>query len=117
MKHYMQVFSRCETAILAAALRPTVRWSYKPYLLPRIDLGNTRQYSRTTRLAFGAARIVWAKMKRKAPPTKAAPPSKKSRPQLPDYHLSPQVKDEGGHAVWPAPKDSLKLARDLIVEW
>ena len=57
-------------------------------------------------------------MKRKEAPSNAkGPKAKKQRPHVPDYHLTPTVKDEHGEAIWPAPKDEMKAARDFILEW
>jgi len=57
-------------------------------------------------------------MKRKAPtsstPTKA---SKKPREKEPDYHATPSLRDQDGDIVWPAPKDQMQRARDIILEW
>ncbi|KAK4508099.1 hypothetical protein PRZ48_001837 [Zasmidium cellare] len=58
--------------------------------------------------------------KRKAPPTgstsKGSSPAKRARPEVPDYHLTPSVKDEDGEIQWPAPKVQIQRAREIILE-
>ncbi|OJD36571.1 dhh family protein [Diplodia corticola] len=48
--------------------------------------------------------------------SKAAPRTKKARPEVPDYHLTPSRKDDAGEIVWPAPKDQIEEAKDFIRE-
>lgn len=48
---------------------------------------------------------------------KAAPKAKKSRPQVPEYHSTPSLRDESGEIVWPAPKVQIEGARNFILEW
>ncbi|THZ88914.1 DHH family protein [Aureobasidium pullulans] len=59
-------------------------------------------------------------MKRKEPSSVAqASATKRSRARLevPDYHLSPSVRDEKtSDAIWPAPEAQMKQARDIILE-
>ncbi|KAK4988005.1 hypothetical protein LTR50_004224 [Elasticomyces elasticus] len=55
-------------------------------------------------------------MKRKDAPTKTKSMAKKPRPEVPEYHLTPSLKDEDGGIVWPAPKAQMQRARDLILE-
>jgi hypothetical protein len=59
------------------------------------------------------------KMKRGAPAAspKAGPKSKKPRVEVPEYHLTPSLRDEHGEAIWPAPKDQIEKARSIIKEW
>jgi hypothetical protein len=56
-------------------------------------------------------------MKRGISSTTASPKSKKSRIEIPEYHLSPQRRDELGAVIWPAPVSELRAARDFIQEW
>lgn len=57
-------------------------------------------------------------MKRKTPgSTTQNKPAKKPREKEPEYHLTPSVKDEDGDIIWPAPKDQMQRARDIILEW
>ena len=56
-------------------------------------------------------------MKRKAAATNGPSQTKKARPDVPEYHTTPSIKDEHGDDVWPAPKDQMKRARDIILEW
>ncbi|KAI0831003.1 DHH phosphoesterase [Hypoxylon sp. FL0890] len=56
-------------------------------------------------------------MKRNAPPiSKAAPKAKKPRPEVPDYHLTPSIRDESGDIIWPAPKAQIERARNFILD-
>lgn len=56
-------------------------------------------------------------MKRKPSPTKAESPPKKAKADIPDYHLSPSVREEGGSIQWPAPRAQIVKARQMIVDW
>ncbi|KAI5197602.1 DHH family protein [Aureobasidium subglaciale] len=41
----------------------------------------------------------------------------RARLEVPDYHLTPSVRDEvTGTAIWPAPESQMKKARDIILE-
>ncbi|RMY98612.1 hypothetical protein D0862_07501 [Hortaea werneckii] len=53
-------------------------------------------------------------MKRKAPPTKAGSPPKKAKADIPEYHLSPSVREEDGSIQWPAPRAQIEKARQMI---
>jgi len=53
-------------------------------------------------------------MKRKQDQPGSQRPAKKARPEVPEYHLTPSVKDEDGDIIWPAPKDQMSRARDII---
>ncbi|KAI7538368.1 DHH family protein [Hortaea werneckii] len=55
-------------------------------------------------------------MKRKPSPTKAESPPKKAKADIPDYHLSPSVREEGGSIQWPAPRAQIVKARQMIVD-
>ncbi|GAW10804.1 hypothetical protein ANO14919_001390 [Xylariales sp. No.14919] len=41
---------------------------------------------------------------------------KQQRPQLPEYHLTPSLRDESGEVIWPAPRDQIERARSFIRE-
>ncbi|KAI2628426.1 DHH family protein [Xylaria nigripes] len=41
---------------------------------------------------------------------------KRPRPQVPDYHLTPSLRDESGDIIWPAPRNQIENARDFIRE-
>ncbi|KAI9700949.1 MAG: hypothetical protein M1820_006594 [Bogoriella megaspora] len=43
-------------------------------------------------------------------------PSKKPRPEVPDYHATASIRDSLGEIIWPAPKDQIKTATDFILE-
>ncbi|CAJ2513998.1 Uu.00g021170.m01.CDS01 [Anthostomella pinea] len=47
---------------------------------------------------------------------KGAPRAKKPRPEVPEYHLTPSLRDESGEAIWPAPKEQIQQAREFILE-
>ncbi|KAI1876769.1 uncharacterized protein JN550_000841 [Neoarthrinium moseri] len=55
-------------------------------------------------------------MKRGAPSNPKTPKAKKARAEVPEYHLTPSVRDEHGTAIWPAPEDAITKARDFIRE-
>lgn len=61
-----------------------------------------------------------ATKKRKIPPTgpssKGSSPAKRARPDVPDYHLTPSVKDADGEIQWPAPKAQITRAREIVIE-
>ncbi|KAK3058034.1 hypothetical protein LTR09_001111 [Extremus antarcticus] len=54
-------------------------------------------------------------MKRSKPPTSAESKAKKSRPNLPEYHATPSVKEEDGSIRWPAPELQIKTAQAFIL--
>jgi hypothetical protein len=56
-------------------------------------------------------------MKRKAGKPISPPEKKKAKVFVPDYHLTPSRHDESGEVVWPAPKDQIERARNIIKEW
>jgi len=55
--------------------------------------------------------------KRKEPPTKDESPAKKAKAEVPDYHLTPSIKEEDGSIQWPAPSLQMDRARKIIQEW
>ena len=58
------------------------------------------------------------KMKRKqAPSSDLKSPAKKAKPDVPEYHATPSIKEEDGSIQWPAPKDQIENARKIILEW
>ncbi|KAH0363675.1 DHH family protein, partial [Aureobasidium melanogenum] len=55
-------------------------------------------------------------MKRKEPlSTAQASSAKRSRVEVPEYHLTPPVRDDNG-IVWPAPEAQMKKAREIILD-
>jgi len=56
-------------------------------------------------------------MKRKQGPSSDKSPAKKARPDIPEYHTTPSIKEEDGSIQWPAPKDQIENARKIILEW
>lgn len=42
----------------------------------------------------------------------------RARPEVPDYHLTPSIRDAAtGATIWPAPDAQIRRARDIILEW
>ena len=62
-------------------------------------------------------RTYASNMKRKASPTKSESPPKKPKAEIPEYHLSPSVREEDGSIRWPAPKAQIAKARQMILDW
>jgi hypothetical protein len=58
-------------------------------------------------------------MKRKDPPSTLNSPAKKPKPQVqvPEYHATPSIKEEDGTIQWPAPREQMERAREIILEW
>ncbi|KAH7031552.1 DHH family protein [Microdochium trichocladiopsis] len=42
--------------------------------------------------------------------------AKKPRPEVPEYHLTPSIKDAAGNDIWPAPQAQIDRAREIIRE-
>ncbi|KAI0458597.1 DHH family protein [Xylaria acuta] len=56
-------------------------------------------------------------MKRSASPvSKTASKAKRQRPQIPEYHLTPSLRDKTSEVIWPAPKDQIERAQLFIRE-
>ena len=55
-------------------------------------------------------------MKRKESPTKTQTPSKRAKVEIPEYHLTPQVREADGSIQWPAPRAQMERAREMISE-
>ncbi|KAI0469574.1 DHH family protein [Xylaria cf. heliscus] len=49
--------------------------------------------------------------------SKTASKAKRQRPSVPEYHLTPSLRDETGEVIWPAPKDQIEIAQRFILEW
>jgi hypothetical protein len=56
-------------------------------------------------------------LKRKAEKAATSPTTKKQKVVVPEYHSTPQRRDEAGETVWPARKEQIERARDIIKEW
>lgn len=92
-------------------------WIARARLLSR----DYRQVSKvSTRLVFpntvNSNSRCFARMKRSAP-SASKTPNKKPRPEVPEYHLSPQVREADGSIQWPAPSSQLDKARQIILDW
>ncbi|KAK8105514.1 hypothetical protein PG999_008873 [Apiospora kogelbergensis] len=54
-------------------------------------------------------------MKRSAPsPARSSTKAKKPRPEVPEYHSTPSLKNEAGEIIWPAPSAQIAIARNFI---
>jgi hypothetical protein len=56
-------------------------------------------------------------LKRKAEKLSSPQETKKPKVFVPEYHLSPSRRDESGEIVWPARKEQIQRAREIIKEW
>lgn len=56
-------------------------------------------------------------LKRKADKSAASTPAKKQKVSIPEYHTATQRRDEAGEIVWPARKEQIERAREIIREW
>jgi hypothetical protein len=72
-------------------------------------LGRTRH--------FHTDRAMMSPLKRKAEKPISPPKTKKAKVVVPEYHLTPSRQDESGGEVWPARKEQIERARELIREW
>lgn len=62
--------------------------------------------------------ITMTLLKRKADDAISLPAkAKKAKAAVPQYHLTPSVQDEVGQPIWPARKEEIKRAREIIKEW
>ncbi|KAI1386629.1 DHH phosphoesterase [Hypoxylon trugodes] len=95
------------------------------HLAQRESLNATKQINRRF-ASFKAQRSAETKtiptyyleMKRSASSsTKATSRAKKPRAEVPEYHLTPPVRDESGKIIWPAPRAQIERARSFILEW
>ncbi|KAJ8108084.1 hypothetical protein OPT61_g8418 [Boeremia exigua] len=55
-------------------------------------------------------------LKRKAEKPAASTVAKKSKVVVPEYHTTPQRRDDTGEVVWPARKEQIERAREIITE-
>ena len=44
------------------------------------------------------------------------PAAKRAKPEIPEYHLAPSVREDDGSRQWPAPRLALQRARSIILE-
>lgn len=56
-------------------------------------------------------------LKRKAEKSPISAPAKKQQVVIPEYHTAAQRRDDAGEIVWPARKEQIERARDIIKEW
>ncbi len=74
---------------------------------------SVKDVSRVSSLHFVYSQRQASTMKRKPDQQSASKPKSKELP----YHLTPSLKDEDGDVIWPAPKDQMQGARDIILAW
>nr|OQO20731.1 hypothetical protein B0A51_12765 [Rachicladosporium sp. CCFEE 5018] len=55
-------------------------------------------------------------MKRKAVAISDRPAAKRPRADIPDYHATPQIKEDDGSVRWPAPTAQIERAREIMLE-
>lgn len=48
---------------------------------------------------------------------KRTKPTTRAKTEIPAYHLTPSRQDESGENVWPARKEQIERAREIIREW
>lgn len=63
------------------------------------------------------SRTYVSTMKRKPQHLEDQTRAKRSRPVVPEYHLTPSVRNDDGEIVWPAPVSQIRRAREIISEW
>jgi len=51
------------------------------------------------------------------PEPKKTKTTTKTKTEIPAYHLTPSRQDESGENVWPARKEQIERAREIIREW
>jgi hypothetical protein len=55
--------------------------------------------------------------KRKATTSTTTPKTKKKKVEIPEYHLATSRKSDDGDIVWPARREQMERAREIIREW
>ncbi|KAI2470977.1 DHH phosphoesterase [Annulohypoxylon bovei var. microspora] len=48
--------------------------------------------------------------------SEATPKAKRPLLRVPEYHLTPSIRDESGEIIWPAPRAQIERARNFILE-
>ncbi|CAK1355784.1 hypothetical protein CB0940_00529 [Cercospora beticola] len=83
---------------------------------PKLDLPSRHSPILPLALGTGCARQMISS-KRKAPPNQSSTPAKKRpKPDIPEYHTTPSVKEDDGSIQWPAPRSQIDKARSIILE-
>lgn len=102
---------------MLCVLRSLNRCKHIHVHVPSISaIGNTTTRIDTRRYATrGRPRAI--DMKRKQAPSQEKSAAKKAKPPVPEYHETPSIKEEDGTIQWPAPRDQMKKAREIILEW
>ncbi|KAG9512595.1 hypothetical protein KCV07_g9382, partial [Aureobasidium melanogenum] len=84
--------------------------------MPSLRVSSSRASFISNRHSLYATSTTPQQMKRKEPlSTAQASSAKRPRVEVPDYHLTPPVRDDTG-IVWPAPEAQMKQARDIILD-
>ncbi|KAI1081771.1 DHH family protein [Whalleya microplaca] len=79
--------------------------------------GQSVHHGVASSLSNASTAYQFEKMKRSASSiSKATPRVKKPGLQIPEYHLTPSVRDEAGEIIWPAPRKQIDRAREFILE-
>lgn len=106
----------------AARVLQSLNPSRRPDLISRAGPGAVAEQflrPKNATFFFSTRNVLAANMKRSTPSsgTKAAPKAKRPRVEVPEYHLTPSMRDEDGEVIWPAPRDQIENARSMIREW
>ena len=101
----MQSFAR-QFGVLS--ILPRSLYPLRPRLLSTFITGTRRLH---------ASAMMASPVKRKADQAATSTKPKKQRVTVPEYHITPQRRDDTGEVVWPARKAQIDRARDIITEW
>jgi hypothetical protein len=101
---------------LAQPSKLASRSLYSPRFSPLLaNLTQPRQLHATTIMSSPAKRK--AEKDISPPKPKKTKPTTKTKTEIPAYHLTPSRQDESGENVWPARKEQIERAREIIREW
>ena len=89
---------------------------YPPRLSPLLaNFIQLRQLHASTMMSSPAKRK--AEKDISPPKPKKTKTTTKAKTEIPAYHLTPSRQDESGENVWPAKKEQIERAREIIREW
>lgn len=80
---------------------------------PRLSILALAQQAR--RLHVSAFKM--SPTKRKQEKDTSLPKGKKPKFEIPAYHLTPSRRDDSGEIMWPARREQIERAREIIKEW
>jgi hypothetical protein len=83
----------------------------------RISIVGKRHVSRLHSKYRQAPRYVVIMKRSASSVSKATSKAKRRRPEVPEYHLTPSLRDKSGEIIWPAPNEQIESARKFIQEW